>query len=93
VRIDTSPDGAHVALALEGGIVTIIDVKKRTIVATAELPGTPRDLRWLDPTREGPMVPVWSDGETPPDFGTFAPKVRDDKSSGLEEPSWIKPPG
>ena len=93
VRIDTSPDGAHVALALEGGIVTIIDVKKRTIVATAELPGTPRDLRWLDPGREGPMVPVWSDGETPPDFGTFDPKVRDDKSSGLEEPSWIKPPG
>ena len=92
VRIDSSPDGAHVAIALEGGAVTIIDVSARAIVTTVELPGTPRDLRWLDPTREGPMVPAWSDGEAPPDFGTFIPKVNDDTSSGLEEPSWIKPP-
>lgn len=92
VRIDSSPDGAHVAIALEGGAITIIDVNTRAIVTTAELPGTPRDLRWLDPTREGPMVPAWTDGEAPPDFGTFIPKVKDDKSSGLEEPSWIKPP-
>jgi len=92
VRIDSSPDGAHVAIALEGGAITIIDVNTRAIVATAELPGTPRDLRWCDPLSEGPMVPAWTDGEAPPDFGTFIPKVKDDKSSGLEEPSWIKPP-
>jgi hypothetical protein len=38
------------------------------------------------------MVPDWSDGETPTDFGTFVPKVRDGESSGLEEPVWKKPP-
>ena len=60
--------------------------------AQYKLPGTPRDLRWCDIAREGPMVADWSDGEAPPEFGTFAPKVKDDKSSGSEEPSWVKPP-
>jgi len=92
VRIDASPDGNHVAVALEGGAVAIVDVKDKTVVGRAELPGTPRDLRWCDPTREGPMIADWSDGEAPPDFGPFVPKVKDDKSSGLEEPSWVKPP-
>jgi len=92
VRIDASPDGDNVAVALEGGAVVIVNVKQKAVVDRAELPGTPRDLRWCDPTREGPMVADWSDGEAPPDFGTFAPKVKDDKSSGLEEPSWVKPP-
>ncbi len=86
VRIGASPDGTHVAIALEGGAITIVDVGERKIVATGELPGTPRDLRWCDPLSEGPMVPVWTDGETPPDFGTFIPKVKDDKASGLEKP-------
>lgn len=92
VRIDTSPAGTYVAVALEGGSVAVIDVKKRAIVGQYKLPGTPRDLRWCDIAREGPMVADWSDGEAPPEFGTFAPKVKDDKSSGLEEPSWVKPP-
>jgi len=92
VRIDASPDGIHVAVALEGGAVVIINVKNRAIVGQAELPSTPRDLRWCDPGREGPMIADWSDGEAPPDFGDFNPKVNDDKSSGLEEPSWVKPP-
>ncbi|MEX1310655.1 MAG: hypothetical protein AB1Z65_09575 [Candidatus Sulfomarinibacteraceae bacterium] len=92
VRVAVSPGESQVAVALEGGRVVIIDVDEREIVATAALPGTARDLRWCDPTREGPMVPDWSDGETPTDFGTFVPKVRDGESSGLEEPVWKKPP-
>jgi len=38
------------------------------------------------------MIADWSDGEPPTDFGEFIPKVRDDTSSGLEEPVWKKPP-
>lgn len=93
VRVAPSPGGAYVAVALEGGSVTIVDIGKRKAIATGMLPGTPRDLRWCDPTREGPMIADWSDGEAPPEFGTFVPKVRDEgKSSGLEEPVWKKPP-
>jgi len=93
VRIAGSPRGDRIAVALDNGTIAVVDVDKREIVATAELPGTARDLRWCDLTREGPMIPEWTDGEpTELDFGPFAPKVRDEKSSGLEEPSWIKPP-
>jgi hypothetical protein len=92
VRIATSPDTDRVAVALDGGTVVIVDVEHREVVGTIALPGTPRDLRWCDPTREGPMIPEWSEGENEPSFGPFAPKVKDDKSSGLEEPPWIKKP-
>ena len=92
VRVAVSPGESQVAVALEGGDVVIIDVDEREIIATATLPGTARDLRWCDPTREGPMIADWSDGEPPTDFGEFIPKVRDDTSSGLEEPVWKKPP-
>lgn len=93
VRIAASPGGSHVAVAMEGGSVSIVDVDRREIVATGVLAGTVRDLRWCDPSREGPMIPDWTDGEPEsPDFGTFVPKVKDDKSSGLEEPVWKKPP-
>ena len=92
VRVAASPGGGQVAVAMEGGGVVVVDVDEREVVATAKLPGTPRDLRWCDPTREGPMIPDWSDGEPPTDFGTFVPKVRDGESSGLEEPVWKKPP-
>lgn len=93
VRIAPSPGGSYVAVALEGGSVVVVNVDNREIAGTGTLPGTPRDLRWCDPTREGPMTPDWSDGEPDtPEFGTFVPKVRSDKSSGLEEPVWEKPP-
>ena len=93
VRVAPSPGGNYVAVALEGGAVTIVDVGERKAIATGALPGTPRDLRWCDPTREGPMVADWSDGEATPEFGTFVPKVRKEgELSGLEEPVRKKPP-
>ena len=93
VRLAASPGGTYVAVALEGGSVAIVDVGKRDLIATGSLPGTPRDLRWCDPTREGPMVATWSDGETQSGFGTFVPKVRDEGgSSGLYEPVREKKP-
>jgi DNA-binding beta-propeller fold protein YncE len=93
VRIALSPGGKRVAVALDGGAVEIVDIDARKIVATTELPGTPRDLQWCDLTREGPMTPEWSDGEPAElDLGPFQPKIKDGKSSGLEEPVWKKPP-
>ena len=92
VRLAASPGGKYVAIALDGGSVAVVDIEGRVITGTGALPDTPRDLRWCDPTREGPMIADWSDGEVPAEFGTFVPKVKDDKSSGLEEPVWKKPP-
>jgi hypothetical protein len=92
VRIDASPGGDHVAVALEGGAVVIVSVKDRLIVGQFELPGTPRDLRWCDPLREGPMIADWTDGEAPPDFGDFVPKDSGDSSTGLAEPVRKRPP-
>lgn len=92
VRIDTSPDGEFVAVAVEGGRIDVIRVGKRELVATRDVGGTPRDLRWCDPTREGPIVPEWSEGEAPTEFGGFAPKIDRDSSSGLEDPGWSEQP-
>jgi hypothetical protein len=93
VRLAASPGGSFVAVAMEGGLVSIVDIDHREIVTTGALAGPTRDLRWCDPSREGPMMPNWSDGEPDlPDFGTFVPKVKDGQSSGLEEPVWQKPP-
>lgn len=94
VRMAASPEGDRVAIGLVNNTISIISIGEKEIVATVELPGTPRDLRWCDLVRDGPMVPEWTDGEPAEvDFAPFVPKVRDDKSSGLEEPSWRKPPG
>lgn len=87
LRVDASPDGRYVAVALADGTVAIVDVDDRSVAASHRLPGVPRDLRWCDPGREGPTVPEWSDGspETP-GFEPFVPKVRDGSSSGLTPP-------
>jgi hypothetical protein len=93
VRLAMSPGGAFVAVAFDGGSIGIVDVARREIVLTHAVTGTPRDLRWCDPNREGPMTAEWSDGEPEePEFGTFIPKVTDGRESGLEEPVWKKPP-
>jgi hypothetical protein len=87
VRADRSPDGGQLAVALGTGEVVIVDVDQREVVLSLQLPGTPRDLRWCDPTREGPMVPEWSDGDAPDlDLGGFRPKISDHEASGLEKP-------
>ena len=39
------------------------------------------------------MIANWTDGETPAEFGTFVPKVREEgELSGLEEPVREKKP-
>jgi len=87
VRLALSPDGEHVAVALEDGRVMIVLVDKREVVATYQLPGTPRDLRWSDPSIEGPMIPEWSDGETEEDgYDPYVPRVTDGSTNGLNTP-------
>jgi len=87
VRIAPSPDGEHVAVAMEGGRVAIVRVSKREVVATYELPGSPRDLRWCDPSVEGPILPEWSDGETEEGgFDPYVPRVDDGSAVGLSPP-------
>ncbi len=93
VRLAASPGGGYVAVALAGGTVAIVDVGGREVIGTGVLAGTPRDLRWCDPTQEGPMIANWTDGETPAEFGTFVPKVREEgELSGLVEPVREKKP-
>jgi hypothetical protein len=93
VRLDASPDDRHVAVALADGTVVIVDVARAEVVGSYPLPGAARDLRWCDPTREGPLAAEWSDGQPEvPDFGPFIPKATDDVSSGLEEPVRKDPP-
>jgi hypothetical protein len=93
IRIDRSPSGDRIAVALDNGSIQVVSIKKKTVVTVIDLPGVARDLRWCDPTIEGPMIPQWTDGEPAQlDFGPFVPKVSDDSSSGLEEPVQKRPP-
>ena len=38
-----------------------MEIEEQRLVSTIDLPGKPRDVVWCDPTREGPLLPDWSD--------------------------------
>ena len=62
VRLAVSPAGVPmVAVGLQSGAIVVIDMENETIVRTIELPEAPRDVIWVDPLVEGPMLPEWSD--------------------------------
>jgi len=87
LRLDRSPDAEQIAVALSDGTVQIVGVDQRKIIRTLQLAGAPRDLRWCDPSREGPVVPDWSDDESPTlDLGGFETKISDDAGSGFHPP-------
>ena len=65
VRLAASPDGRHVAVAMEHGELQIVEVKSQLVVSMAGLGEAPRDLVWCDPTIEGPLLPDWSDDDEP----------------------------
>lgn len=75
VRMDLAPDGAQLAVALSDGTVDIVNVRSLRIVGSLRLPGQPRDLRWCDPSRQGPLLPEWSDESSPepPSLGSDGP--------------------
>ena len=65
VRLASSPDGRHVAVALASGELNVFQIEKQTPVATTKLREAPRDLVWCDPSTEGPLLPNWSDKDKP----------------------------
>lgn len=67
LRIAHSPAEDLVAVAFEGGRIDVIALDSLEVVQTFELPGTPRDVVWCDPSRPGPMAPEWS-SDSPPEL-------------------------
>jgi hypothetical protein len=61
------PLGPKVAVGLRSGRIDVVDLAEETIVASADLPGEPRDVVWCDVTVEAPSGPEWSD-EKPPEL-------------------------
>jgi len=62
VRLAVSPAGIpRVAVGLANGSIEVVNLEIETIERTIELPGEPRDVVWVDPLKEGPMLPEWSD--------------------------------
>jgi hypothetical protein len=45
--------------------VLIVNVESLIIEHSIPLPAAPRDLVWCDPSREGPLLPDWSDDDPP----------------------------
>lgn len=66
VRLALDPTGAFAAVALSPGRVEVRELDKGAVVGAVELGDTPRDLAWCDPTREGPVMPEWSDRQPTP---------------------------
>ncbi len=65
IRLAGSPDGRHVAVGLASPGLQIIDVGKKETSRVVELPAAPRDVRWCDPAKSGPLLPDWSDDDPP----------------------------
>lgn len=65
VRTAVSPDGRYVAVGLAEGRLQIIDVDSKVTVQSTDLPASPRDVVWCDPSVPGPLLPAWSDKEPP----------------------------
>jgi hypothetical protein len=75
VRMAVSPNRPSVAVGLDTGRIAVVDLGgKHDHVATwVELPDTPRDVIWCDPTTPGPTLPEWSDTR-PPEFLVGEPR-------------------
>jgi hypothetical protein len=65
VRLAVSPSGDRIAVGTESAGVAIVDAVARELTGVIELPGTPRDVVWCDPTAPGPILPDWSDEKAP----------------------------
>lgn len=64
-RLAVAPGGSRVAIALDSARIVVVDVAELGVVHTIELASSPRDLVWCDPTRQGPLLPNWSDDDPP----------------------------
>ncbi len=67
LRVAHSPAEDLIAVTLEGGRIDVLLVDGLERVQSFQLPGTPRDVIWCDPSRPGPMVPKWT-SDSPPEL-------------------------
>jgi len=67
VRIAHSPAEDLVAVTFDGGRIDVLSLESLEVVRSFELPDTPRDVVWCDPSRPGPMVTEWS-SDSPPEL-------------------------
>ena len=67
LRIAHSPAEDLVAVTFDGGRIDVLSLESLEVVRSFELPGTPRDVVWCDPSRPGPMAPEWS-SDSPPEL-------------------------
>ena len=64
-RLAVAPAGDRVAVALDPIGLLIVNLDSLLVERTVPLPAEPRDLVWCDPSREGPLLPDWSDDDPP----------------------------
>jgi len=60
-RLTISPDGLFFAAAGKHSRIRIYEARKARLVREIEIPPGIRDLVWVDPLADGPLLPMWSD--------------------------------
>lgn len=64
-RLAVAPAGDRVAVALDPVGLLIVNLESLLVERTVPLPAEPRDVVWCDPSRQGPLLPDWSDDDPP----------------------------
>lgn len=74
MRMAISPDGIFLAAACDDGKLRVYEARKARLISELEIPPEVRDLVWVDPLQEGPLLPLWSDQgqEMPEDIRPLA---------------------
>ena len=65
--VAVDPSGMWAAVAMASPMVAVIDLGEGKLVHTIEIPDTPRDLAWCDPTAPGAPIARWTDGTGRPE--------------------------
>jgi len=60
-QLSISPDGLFLAAATTEGELEVFEIEKGRKIVSKEIPSDVRDLVWIDPLQEGPLLPLWSD--------------------------------
>ena len=59
-RLAVSPDGLFFAVG-GGSRIDVYEARKLRLLRQIEIPAGMRDLVWVDPLADGPLLPLWSD--------------------------------
>ena len=74
LRLAVGPDGRLVAVVTDQGLLIIIDSKKGDVIGQWKVPLPLRDLRWVDTSQAGPLLPSWSDRGLGPEGVKLGPE-------------------